>query len=269
MDWRTELTKICLDRKSGAAVLSRRSAKLLAKMVRQGVKPENLVEAAQKISDSHPAIAPLWHLSQLTREFAQQPSKLLTSLRQFLADLETHTEAAISHATEWLPEGRVLTHSFSSLVFSAFVQACQRGKRLEIVCTVSLPGGEGIALAKSLAKSEVPVILVADLQAFSWLMKCKAFLVGADAWCRDGLVHKVGTKPLAVAAKQSGVPIWSVGTSEKRLPFGWNERMRGDAPLVSRLPIAQDRTLYDLTKWSLVTGIIDENGVHCLESGHV
>jgi translation initiation factor 2B subunit (eIF-2B alpha/beta/delta family) len=180
--------------------------------------------------------------------------------------LETHTEAAISHAAEWLPEGRVLTHSFSSLVFSAFVQAHQRGKRLEIVCTISLPGGEGIALAKSLAKSKVPVILVADLQAFSWLTQCKVFLVGADAWCEDGLMHKVGTKHLALFAKQTGVPVWSIGTSEKRLPLSWNEQMKGEAPPISQLPIAQDRTLYDLTEWSLITGIIDEFGIHQLET---
>jgi len=266
MDWQTELTKICSDRKSGAAVLTRRSVRLLVQMVRQGAKPTELVEAAQKIADAHPAMAPLWHLFQLTRKFAQQPPKLLPSLKQFLADLETHTEAAISHAAEWLPEGRILTHSFSSLVFRAFVQANQKGKRLEIVCTVSMPGGEGIALAKSLAKSKVPLMLVADLQAFSWLMHCKVFLVGADAWCEDGLVHKVGTKYLAVVAKQAGVPVWSVGTLEKRLPLGWNERMKGDAPPISRLPLPQDQTLYDLTEWSLVTGIIDESGVHRLDT---
>ncbi|MEZ8217406.1 translation initiation factor eIF-2B subunit delta [Candidatus Fervidibacteria bacterium JGI MDM2 SSWTFF-3-K9] len=269
MDWQARLTKICSDRKSGAAVLTRKAVRLLAQMVRQGVKPTKLVEAAQKIADAHPAMAPLWHLSQLTSEFAQQPPKLLPSLKQFLADLETHTEAAISHAAEWLPEGRILTHSFSSLVFRAFVQANRKGKKLEVICTVSLPGGEGIALAKSLAKSKVPVMLVPDLQAFSWLMRCKVFLVGADAWCEDGLVHKVGTKHLAVVANQAGVPVWSVGTSEKRLPLGWDERMKGDAPPISRLPIAQDRTLYDLTEWSLVTGVIDENEVHCLEDGGV
>ena len=264
MDWQAELTKICSDRKSGAAVLTRRTARLLAQMVRQGVKPTELVEAAQKIANSHPAMAPLWHLAQLVCQFAPQPQKLFSSLKQFLAALETHTEAAISHAAEWLSEGRILTHSFSSLVLRAFVRANQKGKRLEIVCTASLPGGEGIALAKSLAKSKVPVILVADLQAFSWLAQCKVFLVGADAWCEDGLVHKVGTKLLAVVARQMGVPVWSVGTSEKRLPLGWNERMKGYAPPISRLPIPQDQTLYDLTEWSFVTGIIDESGVHCL-----
>ncbi len=234
-------------------------------MVRWGVKPTNLVEAAQKIADAHPAMAPLWHLAQLTREFAEQHQKLLSLLRQFLADLEAHTEASIAHAAEWIPEGRILTHSFSSLVFRTLVRAYQKGKRLEIVCTVSMPGGEGIALAKSLAKSKVPVMLVADLQAFSWLMQCKVFLVGADAWCEDGLVHKVGTKHLTLFAKRTGVPVWSIGTSEKRLPLRWNEGMKGDASPVSRLPIPQDLTLYDLTEWSLLTGIIDEIGTHRLE----
>jgi len=235
-------------------------------MVRYGVKPTNLIEVAQKIADAHPAMAPLWHLAQLTREFAKQHQKLLSSLKQFLADLEAHTEASIAHAAEWLPEGRIITHSFSSLVFRTLVQAHQKGKKLGIICTASLPGGEGIALAKSLVKLGLPVILVADLQAFSWLMQCKVFFVGADAWCEDGLVHKVGTKHLALFAKQAGVPVWSIGTSEKRLPLGWAEEMKGEAPPISQLPVAQDLTLYDLTEWSLVTGIIDEFGVHQLEA---
>lgn len=233
-------------------------------MVRCELTPAKLVEATQRIADAHPAMAPLWHLSQLTKKFARQPHRLLPALRQFLAEMEAHTEAAVNRAAEWLPEGKILTLSFSSLVLRSLLQAHEAGKKLEVFCAASFPGGEGIALAKSLAESKVPVTLLADLQTFSWLTRCKVFFVGADAWCENGLVHKVGTKFLAFVAKQVDVPVWSVGTSEKKLPLKWRERMRGEATPISRAPITQDRTLYDLTDWSLVTGIIDENGVHPL-----
>lgn len=235
-------------------------------MAKGKVKATKLIEAAEQISNAHPAMAPLWHLAQLTRENAENPQGLLSALKQFLLDMETHAEASISHASDWLPEGKILTHSFSSLVLQSLIRANQKGKRFEVICTASFPGGEGIGLAKALSKANVPVTLVADLQAFAWLMHCELVLVGADAWCEDGLVHKVGTWCLAFAAKQLGVPVWSIGTSEKRLPTKWSEKMKGESPLLTRFSIPQDRTLYDLTEWELVTGIIDEAGIHQLKA---
>ncbi|MEZ8220387.1 translation initiation factor eIF-2B subunit delta [Candidatus Fervidibacteria bacterium JGI MDM2 JNZ-1-D12] len=266
MEWQKALERICSDRKSSAITLTKKSAKLLAQMAESGVKAAKLVKAAEQIFNAHPAMASLWHLAQLTREYAGNLKVLSSALEQFLADMEAHTKTSISHASEWLPEGKILTHSFSSLVFQSLIHASRKGKKFEVVCTASFPGGEGIALAKALVKANVPVTLVADLQAFAWLMQCELLFVGSDAWCEDGLVHKVGTWWLASAANQMGVPVWSIGTSEKRLPMRWSERMKGEAPPVARYPIPQDQTLYDLTEWELVTGIIDETGIHQLKT---
>mgnify|MGYP005848048155 CR=1 FL=1 len=143
MDWRRSLERICADRKSGSFVLTKKTARLLAQMARSGVKPTKLIEAAEKVANAHPAMAPLWHLAQLTKEVYEHRQNLISGLDNFLAELEAHTQAAIAHAKEWIPEGRVITHSFSSLVFRTLVQAFREGKKIEVVCTVSLPGGEG------------------------------------------------------------------------------------------------------------------------------
>ncbi len=261
-DWQRRLKEICADRKSGATELAKRAVRLLKSMERQKAPFENLVTAAEQIAAAHPAMAPLWHIAQLVREQKLDQSQQLSKrLRQFLEDMERHAQQAVNVAVEWLPEGVVPVHSFSSLVFRALTAAHKRGKRVKVVCTVALPGGEGVALAKALKRNGVPVTLVADLHAFAWLPRCDLFLVGADAWCLDGLVHKVGTHPLAWFARHLGVPVWSLGTTEKRLPLRWRETMKGQAPPLAPSSIAQDRTLYDLTEWSLVAGIISEEGV--------
>ncbi|MCS7265513.1 MAG: hypothetical protein NZ805_11850 [Armatimonadetes bacterium] len=265
MDWQKDLKRIFADRKSSAFTLTKKSAQLLAQMAKGKVGTEKLVEAAEQIFNSHPAMASLWHLAQLTRECSGSAQNLESKLRQFLAQMEEHTKASVAHASEWIPEGKILTHSFSSLVFQTLVNASQKGKRLQVICTASFPGGEGFNLARGLVKAHIPVVLVPDLQAFAWLMQCEIMLVGADAWCEDGLVHKVGTWPLASFANQIGVPVWSIGTSEKRLPMKWNEKMKGEAPLLFQSSILQDRTLYDLTEWKLVAGTIDETGAHQLK----
>lgn len=265
MDWRTTLERICGDRRTGATGLTVKAVRLLVRMVKGGADPEAFKDAAQRIADAHPAMAPLWHLARLTRRFAHDPDKFTAVLSQFLADLNTHGDAAIAHAAKWLPEGTIFTHSFSSLVHQTFLTAFRGGKRFKVVCTASYPGGEGIALAGGLQREGIPVLLVPDLQAFEWLPRCDVFFIGADALCRDGLVHKVGTKALAEFASRAGVPLWVIATSEKRLPLHWRPRMTGQASPLTKASIPQDTTLYDLTGWAFIAGLVTEKGVEIKE----
>ncbi|GBC99900.1 Methylthioribose-1-phosphate isomerase [bacterium HR17] len=259
MDWQTSLQRLCDDRRSGASTLTRKAAHLFARIAKQ-VTPFDLIAAAERLHRAHPAMAPLWHLKNLVAASAEHPDQLGRALRDFVAALIAHEEAAVSHAAAWLPDGTVLTHSFSSLVFRALVHAHRSGKRIRVICPIALPGGEGRLLAQRVRRAGGNVLLVADLQAFAWLPQCSAMVIGADALCPDGLVHKVGTRPLAHAARQAGVPVWSIATSEKGLPLPWHEPMRGVAPPIAPLSIPQDRTLYDLTEWALITGVITEAG---------
>jgi translation initiation factor 2B subunit (eIF-2B alpha/beta/delta family) len=259
MDWQGTLQRLCADRRSGAATLTRKTARWFIRLA--GWQPTSvLLTAADQLCQAHPAMAPLWHLSQLVRQHAETPDRLRRALKEFIADMHAHEELAITHAADRLPEGMVLTHSFSSLVFRSLVRAHRQGKRMRVICTASLPGGEGVTLAKALQREGMEVLLVADLQAFAWLRESNLLLIGADALCLDGLVHKVGTRPLAYFARAVGVPVWSVATSEKRLPLSWSEAMRGEAPPLTKQPLPQDPTLYDLTEWSLITAIITEQG---------
>ncbi|MFA0732465.1 MAG: hypothetical protein LKKZDAJK_000300 [Candidatus Fervidibacter sp.] len=263
-EWQGTLRRLCADRRSGAATLTRKAARWFLRLA--GQQPTSvLLTAADQLCQAHPAMAPLWHLSQLVHQHAETPDRLRRALKKFIADMHAHEELAIAHAADRLPEGTVLTHSFSSLVFRSLVRAHRQGKRMRVICTASLPGGEGIALAKALQREGMEVLLVADLQAFAWLRGSNLLLVGADALCLDGLVHKVGTSPLAYFACAVGVPVWSVATSEKRLPLSWSEAMRGEAPPLTKQPLPQDPTLYDLTEWSLITAVITEQGRGCSE----
>jgi len=263
-EWQGTLRRLCADRRSGAATLTRKAARWFLRLA--GQQPTSvLLTAADQLCQAHPAMAPLWHLSQLVHQHAETPDRLRRALKKFIADMHAHEELAIAHAADRLPEGTVLTHSFSSLVFRSLVRAHRQGKRMRVICTASLPGGEGIALAKALQREGMEVLLVADLQALAWLRGSNLLLVGADALCLDGLVHKVGTSPLAYFACAVGVPVWSVATSEKRLPLSWSEAMRGEALPLTKQSLPQDPTLYDLTEWSLITAVITEQGRGCSE----
>ncbi|GAG54283.1 unnamed protein product, partial [marine sediment metagenome] len=81
------------------------------------------------------------------------------------------------------------------------------GKNFNIICTESRPANEGFCLAEKLGKEEIKVKLIVDSASFSLLPEIQLILVGADALSTQGLVNKIGTLGLALAAKKFKVDI--------------------------------------------------------------
>ena len=110
-----------------------------------------------------------------------------------------------------LPQtGHVLTHSYSSAVLRSLELGMKSGKGFEVYATESYPGMEGKELAKDLVALGIPVKLIPDSSVDSIISTIDSVLVGADSVLRDGsLIHKVGTRGIAIAARKSGVPFHS------------------------------------------------------------
>ena len=84
----------------------------------------------------------------------------------------------------------------------------------------SRPGGEGVAVAESLA-DEVPVTLCPDAAVAHLLGRgaVDRVLVGADTVLADGsVVNKVGTRAAALAAARERVPVHAVAARDKVSP---------------------------------------------------
>jgi methylthioribose-1-phosphate isomerase len=91
-------------------------------------------------------------------------------------------------------------------------------------------------------------------------------LLGADTIAPAGLVHKLGTLGLALAARHAGVPVYALAGPEKLLPglvVGALDQRRPAGELLRRSPRALRVANYyfDLTPLALMTGIITEAGV--------
>jgi translation initiation factor 2B subunit (eIF-2B alpha/beta/delta family) len=119
---------------------------------------------------------------------------------------------AVAVATrEFPPDAQVMTLSRGETVRRTLT-ALRRGRRPRRIRVLrSEPGGEGARLVEELRQVGLVAEVLDDAQGVREVGLVDLVLVGADAVYRGGaLVHKVGTRALASAAAQVGVPVLSV-----------------------------------------------------------
>lgn len=155
--------------------------------------------------------------------------------------------------------------------------AREAGKRVSVVADETRPFLQGARLtAWELMKDGIPVTLIADVAAASLLREGSIDLVvvGADRIAANGdVANKVGTYPLAVLAREHGVPFTvaaPLSTVDMSLPDGSRipieERGAEEVLTCFGVPIAPPNVrvrnpAFDMTPARLIEAIITEMGV--------
>ena len=190
---------IAADRSSGAAELGLRAAETLAL-----ARPEELAEAAQAVVRAQPSMASVYNAAQ---------AALAGRIDGFIERLH-HSSERIARAAAGLVRGKaVLTHSYSSTV----LRALREGGPSRVICTESLPGGEGARMAAALRGELIP-----DTAVYRSLAAVEIVVTGADALTPDSVINKIGTAALALCARERGIPAWVLCGSDKEAGAGWN-----------------------------------------------
>jgi methylthioribose-1-phosphate isomerase len=174
--------------------------------------------------------------------------------------------------------GALATVDFGTALGVIFAAHAQ-GKRLRVLVDETRPRLQGARLtAWELQRAGVPFDLIADTAAGSFMRRglVNLVLVGADRVAANGdVANKIGTYPLAVLARENGVPFYSVSpTSTVDLALAHGdlipiEERAGDEVLnlqVAGEPaapagITARNPAFDVTPHRYLTGIITENGV--------
>ena len=112
----------------------------------------------------------------------------------------------------------MLVHSASSAVIAALLLAHAREARLAVTCTESRPQLEGRQMAEYLAAKGLDVTLIVDAGMTLAAPGCDLCLVGADAVGRGGVVNKLGTQGLSLAARNAGIPLYALCSTLKFWP---------------------------------------------------
>ncbi len=268
------------DRARGASELARRALELLAEAARTLPVADalelwrRLLSLADDLITARPSMAPIRNLLRRWRESLPPPAdSTLVVARELAAEraeaLIAASRRAVAecavHAARLLGSGRtVMTHSLSSTV----METCRllKDDGLRMIVTESRPLGEGRRLAERLSAWRVPTTCITDAQMGLFVAQADAVLVGADSVLADGaVVNKAGTYPLALAARDQGVPFHVCCES-----FKWRapdeptpelEEMAAAELGAPDWPAVTVRNVYfDLTPARLVNAWIDETG---------
>ncbi len=283
------LELIKADRARGASELARECLSLIASIARETPASDvdalwsMLTQRVALLEQARPSMAPIHNLLARWRTAAEGNSwaGLATARTQMArsADelieysLRAVAETARQTAAHLGPDRTVLTHSLSSTVLSVFRGLRHQG--LKVILTESRPLYEGHRLARQLADYEVPATLITEAQIGLFVAKADAVLVGADSLLPDGsVINKVGTYPLALVARDQGVPMYVCCESFKRRPPDMEvpplEAM-GSAELgaPALAGVAVRNIYFDVTPARLVSAWFDERGMHTSWSDRV
>jgi translation initiation factor eIF-2B subunit delta len=233
-----------------------------------------LATVGKALIQAQPSMAPLFSLVntvvagvQGARDLEAAREVVRSKAEAFRAELGRRSEMIAQQALHLLPEGcTVLTHSRSSTVLEALKLAATCGRNVEVVCTESRPGYEGRAVAATLAQEGIRTTLTTDSAAAHFLGRVNLVLVGADSVSRDGLVNKIGTYGIALAARERGVPLYALCGTEKFLPRDYPYfRIAPQDPEEVWPEHPQDvevlNLYFDVTPLKYVSGVVTEDGV--------
>jgi len=286
------LQRIRADRAHGASWLARTAADALAEACGAAAPAPGADEAlrqihrtARTLAHARPSMAALANtVAHIWTAGAPRNDADATDAAATLARMRAAAQAEVALwsraaddilnvARAYLSDGTLLTHSRSGTVEHALTRLVADAPAAEpraIFVTESRPGGEGVALAGVLATAGWRVTLIADMACGLFMGQARAVVTGADSVRADGgVVNKVGTYPLAFAAREAGVPLYVLCETRKiaalEYPLTFEEMDAAELLPQPIAGVAARNPYFDLTPARLVTCIVTERRLLSLD----
>ena len=260
--------EIARDNRQGATALTRLAAEAFARAAREGREREELRSAVVALAEKRPMMASIFDFSNRLLFFLDDgPDGEATAAfcLDYLRKMEEDAERVVNGAAALLAEKKsVFTHSFSSLVFHALLRVHERGEGVRVYCSESRPANEGVELAGRLCEAGLEVTLATDVAAAMLVGRVETVLIGADGVGTFGLVHKAGTWPLLLVAKEYGIPVYSLLPSSKFWPAARAFPSEPPKPADEVAPLGCYEVYnryFDTTPSKFLNGFVTEKGV--------
>ncbi len=280
-DVQAALQAIASDHHSGAAEILQGSAQVFVMLdasCRNRTLPLQrtqavILETCSRLIRAQAAMAPLARLANAAWIAAMQAAangealrSAATSAAAFVRHAHEATQAAARHAARLISGGvTVLTHSRSSTLLAACQQAQRGGATFKVIVTESRPLLEGRTLAENLRQMDVPVTLIADAAAAAMMESVSLILVGADRITPDEVVNKIGTRMIALAARERGVCLYVISDSSKFIgsKIAQSDALQSPEELWPAAPhgVMVVNRCFEATPPEWFTGIITEEGM--------
>ena len=256
----------------------------------------DLNQAAETLLRARPTAVNLaWALKRMQRlagSFEGSPNELRQALlkeAQRIADEDVEiNQRMAAHGAALIEDGDTIIHHCNTgalatvdwgTALGVIRTAHEQGKRIHVLVDETRPRLQGSRLtAWELSQYGIPYDIISDNAAGYFLRagKVQKVLFGADRVAANGdVANKIGTYMLALAAKDNGVPAYSVvptSTIDLEIPSGEfipiEERgaeevldIQRQGELLSPTGATARNPAFDVTPNRLLSGIITENGV--------
>lgn len=182
---------------------------------------ERWKELALGLKEAKRSMAPLYNISNMIllnlekENFERELAQELDSIHK------DHTDSVRTISDKFVRDHRprrVMVNSYSATVMECLLRLAQEVD-LEVTVAESLPMGEGVMFAESLASRKVKAEIISDSMVFEWMKKVDIFLSGADAIVPGKIYNKVGSKSIVHAAHSEGKVVIVVCDTLKIAPM--------------------------------------------------
>lgn len=248
----------------GAQSIAKESLKALKELAQEKGFGDEFDQAAGKLVNARPTGVSAYNCVQYVKEREE-----IQAIDEVLDYLENAREEAAENAAELIQDDSILlTHCHSSTVMEALKTAKEDGKDFRVIVTETEPKLQGLRTARKLVQMDVPVYYIVDSAAGLFMWAADLVLVGADSIKAPGVLNKVGTYPISLAAKEDPeVEFYFVATQDKldydnfstieeRPPEEIREHEKLEDP-----DAVLENPAFDLTPWDHFDGLMTEDGL--------
>lgn len=187
--------------------------------------PDRLKELGTKLAYARPT-EPLAQ-NALRYIFADTP-KNAAALKAKIATYTSYIHDATKKIADYgnsivASDATYLTHCHATTVTNIFLEAKKSGKNVNMIATETRPRYQGRLTVKELLDGGITnVTMIVDSAAASILAytkrKIAGVFVGADLLTDTGLVNKIGTHAILLAAREYHIPVYCISTLLKYDP---------------------------------------------------
>ncbi len=260
---RAAIKDIQANRESGARELALATLRALRSVGADGeCSGEELRATCRQLAMARPMNAAIENAVAAAWSRFLDSNDCLRAVDETIEEIEMGPEALALAARKVIPSGTIMTHSWSSTVIDLLASLKPR----RAIVSEARPFNEGVRVAKELVRAGISTTLITEAQMALFVHEVDVVVVGADTILPEGdFINKIGTRGLALAARDAEVPFYSVAETLKvsapsePVPFSAQEGKA--AEICDQQWLEVRNVYYEVTPARLVTSYVTERGL--------
>ncbi len=249
----------------GAQSIAKESLKVLSKIVEEEGFGEKFEEAAERLKNARPTGVSAHNCINFVKRRGE--IEAIDATLDYLNTAKNEAGKVVADIVK--DESVILTHCHSSAVIAAFRSMLDMDRNFRVIVTETEPKLQGVKTAKKLNEMNIPVNYIVDAAAGLYMWAADYVFVGVDSIRPSGVLNKIGTYMLSLAAKEDpDTEFYFIATKDKfdydnfsTLEERSPDEIREHEYLEKEHELVLENPAFDMTPWANIDKLITEDGV--------